>query len=216
MIIAVTHIKGGVGKSSIAINLAFMRSMRSIPRDRVLLVDADKQGTVSDWVQHRQASERDTPWSTIKLTGANIKSEVSKLSSNYDTVIIDVGGTDSHSMRAALLVADIALIPCPPRSFDLWSMDQLIELIDSARKWNPDLKAKAFINFGDTRSDDNTSAKELIRGFSGIEMLSSVISNRKTFVNSSARGNVLSEERPPQMKAMEELRALVDELFGIS
>jgi chromosome partitioning protein len=213
VIISCLHIKGGVGKSTIAANLAVMRNLAG---ERILLVDADQQGTISDWGQHRQNLGVATGWTSIRLNGAAVRTEILKLSPNYDTVIIDVGGRDTQSLRAALSVTNIALIPCPPRSFDLWSMEQIGSLIVDAKCINPDLRAMAFINFGDAKSADNVSAKKIIEGVDGIELLDVVIGQRKAFVNASADGLGVVELRPKQSKAVSELETLSEAIFSVT
>lgn len=210
MIIACASVKGGVGKSTLASNLAVMRTAVG---DKVLLVDGDQQGTMSDWVQHRQSQGHPTEWTTIRLSGPAVRSEVLKMKNDYDHVIIDVGGRDTQSLRAALSVADVALVPCPPRSFDLWSMEQLADLIQEARCVNTGLRAKAFINFGDSRSNDNEAAQGMLDEIQGIEMISPVVGQRKAFSNAAADGLTVVEMKPRDGKAVAELESLSCCLF---
>jgi len=212
MIISAVAVKGGVGKSTFAANLTVMRSLAG---ERVLLVDADQQGTISDWVQHRQNRGHPTDWTTIQLAGPAVRTEVLKLAENYDHVIIDAGGRDTQSLRAALSVADVALIPCPPRSFDLWSLEQLADLVQDARCINPDLQARVFINFGDARSHDNEAAQEILSEVEGLELLPVVIGARKAFVNAAAEGLAVVELKPRQGKAIAELENLNKVIFGV-
>jgi chromosome partitioning protein len=213
MIITCASVKGGVGKSTVAVNLTVMRTMAG---DRVLLIDGDQQGTMSDWVLHRQNQGHPTDWTTISLSGAAIRPEVLKLKDNYDHVIIDAGGRDTQSLRAALSVADIALIPCPPRSFDLWSMEQLASLVQDARCVNPSLQAKAFINMGDSRSSDNEQSQAFINEVDGIDMISVVIGQRKEFSNAVAEGLAVVELKPKQSKAVAELERLTACIFDVA
>lgn len=213
MIIVCASVKGGVGKSTIAANLTVLRTIRG---ERVLLVDGDQQATVSDWVQHRENQGRATDWITIKLSGPAVRTEVLKLKENYDHVIIDVGGRDTQSLRASLCVADVALIPCPPRSFDLWSMEQLSQLIQEARCVNPNLQAKVFVNMGDARNADNISAQEILKDIQGIEVLNVVIGQRKAFSNATADGGSIAELRPKSNHATNEIETLERLVFDVS
>ena len=117
MIVCVGGIKGGVGKSLVATNLAVLRSTMG---KKVLLVDADEQGTTSDWVDQRAELGVQTSWTTIRLKANAVRTEIQKLSKNYDDIIIDCGGRDTTSLRAALTVANVFLAPFQPRSFSIF------------------------------------------------------------------------------------------------
>ena len=58
MIITVGSIKGGVGKSMIAVNLTVIRALN---KKKILLIDADEQGTTGDWTDHRINLGIETP-----------------------------------------------------------------------------------------------------------------------------------------------------------
>ena len=75
-----------------------------------------------------------------------MRTEVLELAPKYDHVIIDTGGRDTTSQRAALSVSDILLIPFAPRSFDIWTVNKVADLVEEMRTVNPKLKALAFLN----------------------------------------------------------------------
>ena len=68
------------------------------------------------------------------------------MSKKYDHVIIDAGGRDTTSQRAALSVSHALLIPCKPRSFDLWAIENVAQLVEEVRMINPEIKASVFLN----------------------------------------------------------------------
>lgn len=129
MIITVGGIKGGCGKSLISTNLTVMRALKG---KRVLLVDADEQGTSGDWTDHRTELGVETPWTTVRLKSNSVRTEIKKMMNNYDDIIIDCGGRDTASLRAALTVSDIFLVPFQPKSFDIWTTDKVSNLISEA------------------------------------------------------------------------------------
>ncbi len=120
MIIVVGGIKGGSGKTTVATNVAVIRASEGAD---VLLVDADDQETASDFtiLRNEQMAEG-AGFTSIKLTGAAVRTETLRLKRKYDDIIIDVGGRDTTSQRAALSVADLLLVPFIPRSFDVWTL----------------------------------------------------------------------------------------------
>ena len=113
MIIVVGGIKGGSGKSTVATNLAVLCATEG---QDVLLIDSDDQETASDFTILRNESQQDKPpYTCIKLTGAAVRTETLRLSTKYETIIIDTGVRYTTSQRAALSVANVLLVPFVPR-----------------------------------------------------------------------------------------------------
>ena len=131
MILAVGNTKGGVGKTTLAVNLAVALALAG--RD-LLLVDGDEKGTALTFTQLRAERLGEAGYTAVALTGAALRSQVRQLASKYDDIIIDVGGRDTGSLRAALTVADTLLVPVQPRSFDVWALDQVSALVAEARE----------------------------------------------------------------------------------
>ena len=104
MIYTIGGIKGGCGKTTLAVSLTIMLSSKG---RKVLLVDADKQATATDFSQWRTESIGDTGFTSIQLADIQVRNEVLKLKSDFDDIIIDAGGRDTASQRAALVISDI-------------------------------------------------------------------------------------------------------------
>lgn len=209
MIITSGGIKGGAGKSLIATNLTVMRALSG---KKVLLVDADEQGSSSDWVDHRVGMGIKTPWTTIRLKSNAVRTEIMKLRNNYDDVIIDCGGRDTVSLRAALTVSDIFLVPVKPMSFDIWTMNKVIELVDEAKSLNEKLVSCVFINCAGSRGSDNEDAKHILSKAEGLKLLDVTVGMRKSFSNATAEGLGIIELKTDQ-KAINEIKELHDAIF---
>jgi chromosome partitioning protein len=107
MILTVGNTKGGVGKTTIAVNTAIVRAAAG--RD-VLLVDGDEQKTAITFTELRSAQLGQPGYTAVSLQGSAIRTQVRQLTPKYDDIIIDVGGRDTGSLRAALTVSDTFLI----------------------------------------------------------------------------------------------------------
>jgi hypothetical protein len=129
MILAVGNIKGGVGKTMLAVNIAVALAHQG--RD-VLLIDGDEQASAATFARIRAELPVKAGFTTIQLQGAAIRQQMRQLAAKYDRIIIDVGGRDTGSLRAALTVADAILIPFQPRSVDLWTGAEMSVLIGEA------------------------------------------------------------------------------------
>ena len=207
MILAVGNVKGGVGKTTIAINLAIIWALQN--RD-VLLVNGDDQATAMAFTELRTRAGGEPGYTAVALYGAAIRTQVRQLASKYDHIIIDVGGRDSVSLRAALTVAHLVLIPVQPRSFDLWGVDQTTELITEARELNESLRAVAVLNAADPQGHDNEDAASLLRDNDALELAPAILIRRKAFPNAAAGG--LSVIEYSDSKARAEFEGLATEL----
>ncbi len=212
MIIAFGGIKGGAGKTTLATNITVMRSF--IPNNTVVLVDGDDQRSSTDWSNQRKADNIETPWLTVQLVGRECYKDMLKLQNKYDDVIIDIGGRDTFTQRAALTVADIFIIPFKPRSLDIWTHGQVKQLISEASISNKKIKSYSVINQGDPQGSDNAQAIEILSECSEIKCIPYYISHRKAFSNAAASGLSVLELRPQDKKAIQEIQALHDFIYG--
>lgn len=210
MITVFGGVKGGSGKTTLSTNLCVIQA---ISEKKVLLVDADEQQSAKDWSEHRENLEIDTPWTTVSLFGVSVRTQVLKLKEYYDEIIVDVGGRDTTSQRAALTIADVLIVPFQPRSLDIWTIGKLSSLIDEVCAINPKLKTYAVINRADSQGKDNEEASEIINETGNIFCLNEMIYQRKAFANASAEGKGVVEITPQDKKAVDEIRNLSDRIF---
>ena len=213
MKIVVGGIKGGSGKTTIATNFAVLSA-----RDQdVLLIDADDQETATDFTVLRNERRPDgAGYTCIKLTGAAVRTETQRLAQKYATILIDTGGRDTTSQRAALTVADILLVPFVPRSFDLWTLERVSSLVEEMRTANPDLMAYVFLNRADPRGQDNEESVEMLKEAPGLEFIQTPLGTRKAFSNAAAQGLSVVELKPQDSKASEELLTLYQRVFNVN
>ena len=212
-ILVLAQTKGGVGKTTLAVNLAIERTIRG-KRD-VLLVDADEQGTSADFSALRAEVKGATGYTAIQLNGSAVRNQVLGMRDKYEDIIIDAGGRDTAGLRAALTVADVALVPFQPRSFDVWTLGKVATLIAEAKTINPSLVAYALINCADPAGQgaDNRDAAEMLADNAEIQYLDATITRRKAFPNAAAQGLCVIEAQHPDSKACNELKILADKLF---
>jgi chromosome partitioning protein len=214
MIITVGGIKGGSGKTTVATNLAIIRA--SDARD-VLLIDADDQETASDFTILRdERGEGLARYTSIKLTGAAVRTQTLRMLDKYQDIVIDTGGRDTSSQRAALSVADALLVPFVPRSFDIWTLEKVGALITEMQPANPKLKAYTFLNRADPRGQDNDEAAQVLKDTETLEYANIALGSRKAFSNAAAQGLAVTELKPGDPKAVEEIMMLYRYVFDIT
>jgi len=211
MIITIGGIKGGSGKTTVATNLSVIRSLEG--RD-VLLIDADDQETASDFTMLRNENQAGgAGYTGIKLTGAAVRTETLRLKDKYEDIIIDTGGRDTTSQRAAMSVSDVLLVPFVPRSFDIWTIEKVAALVEEMQPANPCLRAYTFINRGDPRGPDNAEASEVLSETKVLRLLPVTLGTRKAFGNAASAGLAITEVKNPDLKAIEEMMALYRYVF---
>lgn len=210
MIIAVGNVKGGVGKTTLAINIAIARAAQG--RD-VLLIDGDEQGTALTFTELRNEQARLTDYTAVALSGSSVRAQARQLAPKYDDVLIDVGGRDTASLRAALTVAETLLIPFQPRTFDVWAIDHMVTLIEEAETINENLNAFSVLNAADPVGKDNEEAATYLRQCTRIHHLDSLIVRRKVYPNAAAQGKGIIEYLPRDQKAIDELARLISSIY---
>jgi chromosome partitioning protein len=213
MIILIGGEKGGTGKTTLATNLAAMRALAG--RD-VLLIDTDPQGSSNYWVQSRDEESVTPRVACVQKFGKGLPAEVKDLANRYQDIIIDAGGRDSVELRSALVVTEKAYIPIQPSQFDIWTLNQMDELVETAKGFNPDLKAKVIIS----RSSTNPSVHEsdetgkLLADFLNLELANVTIRDRIAYRKAAKDGLAVTELKPKDSKASEEMEVLYKEVFG--
>lgn len=212
MRIVVGGIKGGVGKTTVATHLAVMRQSEG---RTVVLLDADEQRSASEFAEQRAALGNGV-LPCRKASGATDTIEaVIDLAERYDDVIIDVGGRDTQAQRAALLRADLVILPMPPGNYDAWTLQQAETLIREVRQANPDLDAASFISRGYIRGRDNQEAAEMLRASMILRYIDAPLLERRVYVRSAGDGLAVTEyDAPADAKARAEITSLYTAVFS--
>jgi chromosome partitioning protein len=129
-------------------------------------------------------------------------------------MIIVVGGRDTTTQRAALTIANLVLLPLPPRGPDIWTLEKVSELLAEVRTVNPNLQAWAFLNRADPGGTDNRDAMQMISDTDGIELITPRVGDRKAFPNAHTQGLSVTEVKPRDRKAVKELEELYEYCFS--
>lgn len=215
MIVAIANTKGGVGKTTLAVQIAIARARAG--RD-VWLIDGDRQGTAAAAIAIRSEGETLPGIACAQYPdGPQLRAQVQQQRNKWDDIIIDVGGRDSTALRAALTLADTLLVPFAPRSYDVWALDDMATLVDEANSVRDGLRAFAVLNLADPgeQSTDNAEAAAAVAEVPQFQYLSTPIRRRKAFSNASGAGLSVSELKPKDAKAIAEIDRLIESILNV-
>lgn len=205
MIIGVLSQKGGVGKTTIAVNLAATFAKSGL---RVLLVDADPQGSAMQWSEARDAEPM---FSVIGMPKATLHRDLPDIAQDYQVVIIDGAPRVNELGRAAILASDIVLIPVQPSPYDIWAAAETVKLIQEAQQFKPELRGMFVINRKIANTAIGRDVTEALSSFEGIPVLPLALHQRVIYAESAGQGlSVL--EVDPKGEAAREVAALAKEL----
>jgi cellulose biosynthesis protein BcsQ len=142
LVFAVVGLKGGIGKSLVAREIA---STLHGARHRVLLVDADApQETCRRWARAAAEAKRDGP-SVVSVDGPSLRRYLDGCATSYDVVVVDTARLETEAL-AVLMVADLVLLPVIPGKEGLDGLDQTLLVVEKARPLRPELRVGAVLN----------------------------------------------------------------------
>jgi len=206
VIISVINQKGGVGKTTLALSLAAALAIRKM---RVLLVDADPQGSALDWVAVRG---KDTPFAVIGMPKAILHLELPKMAKDFDAILIDGPPRVYEVARSAVMASDIVLVPVLPSQFDVWAAEETVKLLEECAAYNKRLKAAFVLNRRIANTAIGRDVGKALKQYS-LPVLQSTICQRVAFAE-SARGKTVLE-LDAESAATKEVQALAKEVLKL-
>lgn len=163
-ILTIANEKGGVGKTTTAVELALQAQAAG---HKVVVVDTDHQQSCIKFKMRREQLSGDLPkLRVIPLVGKSVGVQIRELASEFDLVIVDAGGRDSQEMRLALLTSHLVIIPSSAKSMETDGFNKMAALINEVRLQNPDLKALVLptrLGASSASADRGTITEELAK-----------------------------------------------------
>ena len=204
MIVGVLNQKGGVGKTTLSVNLAACLARTGA---RVLLIDADPQGSALDWAAARQGEPL---FSVVGFPRATIHKEIAQLGQGYDHIIIDGPPRVTDLARSAIMASDIVVIPVQPSPYDIWAAEEVVKLITEARVYKENIKSVFVVNRKITNTAIGRDVREALAAYP-IHVLNASIAQRVVFAEAAAQGQAIFEIEPTG-PAVAEMEAVAAEL----
>ncbi len=202
MIVGVLNQKGGVGKTTLSVNLAASLARTG---SRVLLIDADPQGSALDWAAARVG---DPLFTVVGFPRPSIHKEIGQIGHGYDHIIIDGPPRVTDLARSAIMASDVVLIPVQPSPYDIWAADEIVKLIDEARIYKENIKSVFVINRKISNTAIGRDVREALAAYP-VRVLQASVSQRVMFAEAAACGQAVFEidETGPSTAEIEALAA---------
>lgn len=208
MIILIGSQKGGCGKSTTAVNISAELARQG--KD-VMLVDADRQGTASNWISDRNQNTSLTKIHSIQKFD-NIHETLSDLAKRYEYVVVDSAGRDSRGLRTGMSAADVLIVPFRPSQPDLDTLPALQDIITMALDLNSKLRVKALLTMAPTNPivNETQDAKIYLADYPVLQLMNTIIRDRKIYRDCMSEGKGVVEM--DNGKARGEILCLVQEI----
>jgi chromosome partitioning protein len=185
MIISFLNQKGGVGKTTLSINVAAYLAGQG---NKVLLIDADKQGSSNTWASLRE----ETPFQVISLARENM---ALKLATEFEYTIIDGPPHAETIARSCIVASDFVVLPIEPSGLSTWASDLTVRQVNDAQIIKENLKC----GFVVSRKIGKTVIGREIRTMAaeaGIPVLKTDIEQRVSYAESLTMGKTIFEWAP--------------------
>ncbi len=207
-IIALLNQKGGVGKTTLSVHLATALAQGH----KVLLVDADPQGSALDWSAQRDIEGTPARFPVVGLPKDTLHRELAPISLDYEWVVIDGPPRVNKISRSAIVASDFVIIPVQPSPFDIWAAEDVEEIIDECASIKPDLITRFLVNRLILNTTLGNEVQEAL-GKRPFPTCHTAIRNRQEYAKAARRG-MTALETEPHGPAAEEIRALMAEIVA--
>jgi chromosome partitioning protein len=197
LIISIANLKGGTGKSTVTLALATTLHRAG---HKVLVVDSDSQGTCQQWAARASENGHDGP-PVVAMDARALARDLRRVCQEYDVAVIDTPARLGPSARAAMIAADLVVLPVSPGAADVWALQDSIEIFEEARSLRADLRAVVVFNRAD-RTTLARVAREALREL-GVPLLEEALASRVTHGEAMLAGRGVAEYAPDSKAAAE-------------
>jgi chromosome partitioning protein len=210
-IVGIIQVKGGVGRSTIATNLAAVFSEKK----PTALIDCDlPQGTSASWYAVRKS---EAPPDNLTLATARDYRELialaKELSPDHRYLIIDAPPRIAEMTRAIIVMSTLCLVPLGASAAEIWSTADLLETINAARDYREDIDVRIVWNRFRAHTREAHELSEAARTELGLKELTTRLGYRVAYSEALARGLAVNEWL--DRTAHTEMVALAAEVKGI-
>lgn len=195
-IITVAHQKGGVGKTTLAVNLAacFAQGLN------VGILETDLQGSLTDTQDQLE-----------NITYIPFDGNLARLKElPYDLLVIDTPPYLTSQLADVFAISDYVLVPTKVGFYDVLAIRSTVELLKQTQQQRPTLRYGVVMNMVKPRTSMNKTIQDLLTTYE-IQPLKTTIADRVSYTRSAIMGGIFLGD---DEKAKEEMLALADEIMN--
>ncbi len=209
MIIGITNLKGGVGKSTITQNLAVCLAHRG---HRVCILDTDLgQRSSMKWAAQRDDAARPVP--VLGTEADNVIRDAKEQEKHYDVVLIDGSPQLELAQIKTLTASDLVIVPISPSALDMWSMQNFLSKYEQVKAAKGDaIQGFILLNKFSGRARLDKEVTEALATM-GVRVLQTRIADRVAYREAPVNGAGVVELR--NEKAREEMESLASEVEAL-
>ena len=209
MVISVINLKGGVGKTTIAINLAVSFAHQG---KKICIIDTDKeQLSAVKWSGQR---DDDKPTVTVITVGEKLIREVQTHAKNFDIVVLDGSPQLGELANNTLIASDIVIVPVANSVLEFWSMDNFAARFKQAKQLKEGVGGSiiglCIFNRYNDKQNLSREMKEALKQFPEFEAIQTTIADRIAYKEAMMQGIGVIEYKDP--KAKKEIQSLTEEV----
>lgn len=209
-VITISHQKGGVGKSTVALNLAVELSKEY----NVAIIDLDHQRSITIFQSIRENKDL----SDLNVLIAEDENSLMNIMNNFEgIVVIDSGGFDSDLNRIAMLGSDMIITPVSNSLIELYGLEKFKLIIEELREIQPDIVAHVLLN---NISPSATTLVHDLKNFltsdeeEKFKMIKGIMRQRSDYRKSFEYGQSVVE-MDSTSKAAEEIKMILKDIKAI-
>lgn len=207
-VFVIANQKGGVGKTTLTVHLATALARAG---EKVLLVDADPQGSALDW---SAAREGDPLFPVAGLPKASLHKELPALAAGYSFVLIDGPPRVYDVARSAIMASDLVLVPVQPSPYDVWAAKEIVDLLGEAAVFKPALRSAFVVNRKIVNTAIGRDVADALAEYP-VPVLKAAVCQRVMFAETAAQGRTVYELANGGAGARE-VDALTAEVVGLA
>jgi chromosome partitioning protein len=204
-VLSVLNEKGGVGKTTLASNIARQLQVEGFD---VMLVDTDPQGSLRDW-KSAAVDSKELPH-LIVLDRAELIKEIKEFQ-DKDWIIVDGAPSVQNILIETIKISDFVLVPVHPSPYDIWAAESLVSMLKAKAEISDTPRSAFIISKQINGTKISAETREVLKEYN-MPIFNKYTSQRVVYATSAAKGSTVIDDDPLGLAA-KEIKGIVNEIL---